>query len=82
MELQRNMRQDVRVGQEVPVSFVRRNTRPNHMHSLAYHRPVRNGYVPPRPSSQSRETWEPPIWIAVPVLAVLGYAFLVLMLSL
>lgn len=82
MELRRNIDPTLRVTPNMPVSFVRRNARPNHMHSLAFHRPVQNGPITRRPSSPVREPWEPPIWIAVPVLAVLGYGFLVLMLSL
>lgn len=45
----------------------------------AWSRPVRNGRLTPR---RPRASSEPPLWLAVSVLAVLGYGFTVVMLSL
>jgi hypothetical protein len=47
--------------------------------AYAWSRPVRNGRIVPR---RAVPAWEPPIWIAVPLLALVGWLFMVAMLSL
>jgi hypothetical protein len=61
------------------------------MHKLAFHRPIRHDDLLCRARAEweasegldkATTEWEPPLWIAVPVLTVLGYVALVLILSL
>ena len=45
------------------------------MREFHWSRPVRNGRI------ARRQPWEPPIWLAVPLLAGLGWLFMIVMLS-
>ena len=49
------------------------------MREYQWSRPVRNGRITPR---RSVLAWEPPLWLAVPMLAVIACVCMVAMLSL
>ena len=67
--VRRNVVPQVHLGFQSP--SLRRN-----VSQYQWSRPVQNGSITRRRS----ETWEPPLWIAVPVFAFLGWALSVLLL--
>jgi len=69
--IRRNLSPSLHLGFQSP--SLRRNAS-----AFDWSRPVQNGVITPRRA----RTWEPSVWITVPVLSVLGWAGLVLLFSL
>lgn len=62
---------------DIPSRVTHISAMKRHTHSplpLAWNRPTRNGRIPKRRTL----TVEPPLWVAVPVIAILGYLLLIL----
>lgn len=68
--VRRNVVPQVHLGFQSP--SLRRNAA-----QYQWSRPVQNGSI----TRRRLETWEPPLWIAVPCLAVVGWLVMVVLLS-